>query len=84
MMTKKGNKETQTVYRTLSIQHCKYENKIKATGIDWEDTCQFFTMSISARSGRFDRFNGELPISGFVCIEYLLRYIDLAKFDHLK
>ena len=24
MMIKKGNKETETVYRTLSIQHCKY------------------------------------------------------------
>ena len=24
MMTEKGNKETQTVYRTLNIQHCMY------------------------------------------------------------
>ena len=32
-----------------------------------------FHYSISARPGRSDRSKGELPLSGFVGIEYLLR-----------
>ena len=41
-------------------------------------TIKFFTISIS------DRSKGELPMSGFVGIEYLLWYTVVVKVDYLE
>ena len=40
---------------------------------------EFLTKSISSRSGISDRFKGELPVWGFVGIEYLLWFTGSSK-----